>query len=158
LIINKLRYLEKFMNRKQVKRIVTFHSFGMLYYASPVRSNKGTSSVHWKTLNSPNNLVLLTAVKDHKRQGHNKDLSSTLQRAAAVQWMKITCCQLDINLYNLGKRGTPSSTELQNVTYINDRQPGKAYFRDSSKIKIGHHHFVNFFNCIRDKPSTGIKE
>jgi len=150
LIINKLRYLEKFMDREQMKRIVTSHFFGSIYYASPVWLNEISTSVHWRILNSIHYRALRTAVKDHWRLLPKKELNNIFQRATPSQWMKYSCCKLAIRLYNLGDSGPPMSTLLKNSAYINDRQPERAYFRDSSRIKIGRHSFVNRLNAIRD--------
>jgi len=94
--------------------------------------------------------ALRTAVKDHRRLLPKKELNNIFQRATPSQWMKYSCCKLAINLYNLGDSGPPMSTLLKNSAYINDRQPERAYFIDSSRIKIGWHSFVNRLNSIRD--------
>jgi len=163
LIINKLKFLEKLMNRDQMKRILTSHFFGTIYYGSPVWLTELTSSVHWKAMNSLHYRALRTAVKDNKRLWHRQDLNKAFERATPIQWMKYSCSKLAINLYNLGEGGPPLSQALINSVYVNDRNASRAYFRDTSRTKIGRHSIVNRISCIREikfdwtkKPSTHV--
>jgi len=48
----KLRFLSMLVAREPMRKIVTAHYFGMIYYAYPVWLNEITTAKQWKTLNS----------------------------------------------------------------------------------------------------------
>jgi len=100
-------------------------------------------------LNSLHYCALRTGVRDHYYNWTKNDLNSFFCRATPLQWMKYSCSKLAINLFN-DADGPPMSTPLRSKAYINDRNPGKAIFIDSSQSRIGRHCLANRLSFMRD--------
>jgi len=142
-VINKLKYLAKFLDKECMKKIVTSHFFGMVYYASPIWLNETTTAAHWKVLNSLHYRALRTSVRDFKFKWSKDDLNNYFKRATPQNWLKYACSKLAINLYLLDNTGPPITQKLKTSAYINDRLPGIAHFMDTSRLKIGKQSFPN---------------
>jgi len=148
-VISKLKFLSRFVCPALMNRVITSHFFGMLYYASTVWMNELTSASQWKMLNSLHYRALRTGVKDYYYNWTKNELNSFFCRATPLQWMKYSCSKLAINLYN-DADGPPMSTVLRSKAYINDRNPGKAIFIDSSRLRIGRHCLANRLSFMKD--------
>jgi len=148
-VINKLKFLSKFINKDIMKRVVTSHFFGMIYYASPVWMNETTTATHWKTLNSLHYRALRSSVRDFTFKWSKDDLNNYFKRATPLKWMRYTCCKMAINLYLLNQAGPPMSTRLRRSAYINDRQPHKVHFMDTSQLKIGKQSLANRLSSMK---------
>jgi len=57
--------------------------------------------------------------------------------------------QAAINLFN-DVNGPPMSTLLRTMAYINDRNPGKAIFMDTSRLRIGRYCLANRLSFMRE--------
>jgi len=64
--IKKLRFLSRLVDREAMRKIVTAHYFGMIYYYSPVWLTENTTSKQWKTLNLMHYRALCTDSRDFK--------------------------------------------------------------------------------------------
>jgi len=148
LVINKLKFLSKFLSKDSMKKVVTSHFYGMIYYSSPVWLTEITSAQNWKILNSLHYRALRTAVRDFAFKWSKEDLNAYFKRATPLKWMKYSCCKMAINLYNLGNDGPPLTSKLKASAYINDRQPQRAYFMDTSRLRIGKHSLPNRMNSM----------
>jgi len=148
-VINKLKFLSKFVDKEMMRRVVTSHFFGMIYYASPVWMSETTTAPHWKTLNSLHYRVLRSSVRDFTYKWSKDDLNNYFKRATPLKWMRYTCSKMAMKLYLLGQAGPPMSTKLRASAYINDRQPHKVHFMDTSRLKIGKQSLTNRLSSMK---------
>jgi len=149
LVINKLKFLSKFLTKESMKKVVTSHFFGMIYYSSPVWLTEISSAQHWKILNSLHYRALRSAARDFTFRWSKDDLNTYFKRATPLKWMRYSCCKMAISLYNLGVDGPPLTSKMRAAAYINDRQPLRAYFMDTSRLRIGKHSLPNRVNSMR---------
>lgn len=147
---HKLRFLSKLVDKDAMKKIITAHYFGILYYASPVWLTELTTAKQWKCLNSLYYQALRTGVRDHQCRLDEQNLNRHYNRATPLQWMMYSCCKLAISLFLLDTSGPPLSAELQKTSYINDRKPGVATFMDTSRLKIGRYSFCNRLSSMKN--------
>jgi len=64
-------------------------------------------------------------------------------------------------MYQLGNTGPSLSAELRRAAYVNERKPGIATFRDTSRQRISRHSFNNRLNSMRNVKfewTNGIKK
>lgn len=148
-VMSKLKFLTKHVDRESMKRVVTTHFFGMLYYSSPVWWTEISPSSDMKTLNSLHYKCLRIASKDHHHRHHKLELNKMFNRATPLEWMNYSCAKMAITLMNMQDSGPPMSTRLKHSSYINDRFPGRATMMDSSRLKIGKHSFPNRLLCLK---------
>jgi len=147
-VLSKLRFLSKLIDLESMKRVVTTHFFGLIYYASPVWLTEQTTSKHWKKLNSLHYRALRTAARDFFFKFDKESLNKMFGRATPLQWMQYANAKMAITLYNLST-GPPLSSKLKENAYINDRRPGQATIIDRSRLKIGKQSLVNRLNCLK---------
>jgi len=62
-----MNFLSKYVDRTSMKKVITPHYFGMVYYASPVWLKEMTSAGVWKILNTLHFKGLRTACRDFKK-------------------------------------------------------------------------------------------
>jgi len=137
IVIKKMNFLRKYVNQDGMKRILTSHFYGLVYYATPVWLGKFTPERSWKLLESAHYRALRATVGDHLKLWTKKELDDTLGRATPKQWMEYCTCKTAIQLMNLKEKGPPMSMQLINQQYINDRLPLKTKIFDASKKKCG---------------------
>jgi len=147
-VFAKLKYLRRLIDLEGMRRILTTHFYGMLYYASQVWLNELTLSKHWKSLNSLHYKALRSSVGDFRNKIARATLNQMFKRATPVQWMCYSNAKLAITLYNT-QNGPEMSAKLRNASYINDRTSGRAIFMDSSRLRIGKNSLCNRLNCMR---------
>jgi len=150
LVLSKLRFLTKFLNKKEMLKVATSHLFGMTYYGSQTWLTELTTFNQWKKLNAIHYRALRICLKDFKNKISKAQLNAELKRATPLQWMKFSNTKLAINLALMGDRTTRLGRRLQGCMYINDRCPGRGITMDTSRLKIGRNSFLNRLNCLRE--------
>jgi len=135
-ILAKMKFLSKYLDQNSMKKVITSHFFGALYYASPVWLSEITTSKQWHILNVLHYKGIRTVCRDFRRTKSRAQLDLILNRAKPKQWMRYSVCKLAIKLLHLGQSGPPMSDGLANNLYINERT-GKASIMDTSRTKIG---------------------
>jgi len=148
-VISKLKFLSRLVDRDSMKKIVTTHFFGMIYYGCQVWLNETTTAKQWKLLNSIHYRALRTAARDYHFHIPKAELNSIFNRATPLEWMMYSNAKMAITLYNLG-HGPPLTRKLREASYINDRRPGTATISDRSRLKIGKQSLVNRLNCLKN--------
>jgi len=87
MVFSKLKYLNKLVDLEGMKRIVTTHFFGMIYYSSQVWLNEQTTSRQWRMIISLHYKALRSAIGDYKNNISKRALDSIFKRANPYQWM-----------------------------------------------------------------------
>jgi len=147
-VFSKLRYLQKLLDIDAMRKVVTTHYFGMIYYASQLWLNELTTSKQWKIINSLHYKALRVSLGDFRNKISKKNLNDIFGRATPVQWMAYSNAKMAISLHNF-EDGPPLSEILRHAAYRNDRLPGQAIYMDSSRLRIGKNSLVNRLNCMR---------
>jgi len=140
--------LQRLVDKQGMRKILTTHFYGMLYYASQVWLTELTTCKQWKIVNSLHYKALRSAIGDYKNTIPKTQLNLLFERATPVQWMAYSNAKLAISLFN-NKNGPPISSQLRASSYRNDRLHGRAVFMDSSRLKIGKNAFPNRLNCMK---------
>jgi len=148
-VMSKLKFLARHVDTECMKRVVTTHFFGMLYYSSPVWWTEISTASDTKTLNSLHYKCLRIASKDHHHRRQKSELNQLFNRATPLQWRNYSCAKMAITLMNLGEEGPPMSLRLKHASYKNDRLPGLASMIDSSRLRIGKHSLPNRLLCLK---------
>jgi len=146
-VLSKLKFLSRLIDQESIRRVVTTHFFGLIYYASPVWLTEQTTSRQWKMLNSMHYRALRTSAKDYHYRYSKEELNLLFGRATPLQWMQYTSAKIAITLYNLST-GPPLTNKLKESSYINDRRPGMAIIIDKSRLRIGKQSIVNRLKCL----------
>jgi hypothetical protein len=133
-IINRLRFLSKWLKKDELLQLVTSQYFGILYYASPVWMGNLTSA-NWKRINSSHYRALRAALKDYRKRKKRSELDAEAKRSTPREWSKYIISSTVIKLYN--RSDTNIANLLRSSSYVNDRMPFKAKFIDTSRLKIG---------------------
>jgi len=141
--MKKLRFLGRFIDIPGMKRIITTHLFGMLYYASPVWLNEVTTFKILNTLNSIHYKGLRIAAKDYYTVLSRDRIDQIFNRVTPLQWMKYSNAKLALTLIAQAREGPPITSILEGKIYINDRNPNKIVIHDTSRLKIGRDSFHN---------------
>jgi len=152
-----MKFLSKYMDLNSMKRIITSHYFGMLYYGSPVWLNELTSSRNWKMLNTLHYKGLRVACRDYRRVLRREILDNMFKRATPHKWKNYANAKLALQILSQGSKGPPIYLKLrQNIGY-NDRTK-RITTMDTSRIKIGQHSFQNRLQCLRELKFKWKKE
>jgi len=146
-VLSKLEFLSRLIDQESIRRVVTTHFFGLLYYASPVWLTEQTTSKQWKILNSLHYRALRTSAKDYHFNHSKEELNKLFGRATPLQWIQYTSAKIAITLYNLST-GPPLTIKLKECSYINDGRPGMAIIIDRSRLRIGRQSIVNRLRCL----------
>jgi len=149
-VIKKLKYLSRLLDMSSMKKIVTSHFFGLLYYSAAVWMNDLTTWNQWRTLDSLHYRALRVCAKDYYNRISKVEINKMFDRATPHEWMRYTNSNIAINLYLLGEHGPPLSQKLIMQAYINDRNPGVAIVMDTSRLRIGKHAFTNRLQCLKN--------
>lgn len=142
-MIKKLKYLSRFLDINSMKKIVTNHFFGLLYYSAAVWMNKFTTWTQWRTLDSLHYRALRVSAKDYYNRISKADINKMFDRATPHKWMRYTNSNIAIKLYLQGELGPPLSQKLTMQAYVNDRNPGVAVVIDTSRLIIGKYAFTH---------------
>jgi len=155
-IINKVKFLRRWIDQDTALKLITSQYFGIVYYAAPVWLTPQLSAVSWQRLNSSHYRALRAVVGDYKRKLPRAVLNIITKRATPRQWSNYAACSLAIKLFN--GQDTRIGDEMRKQCYINDRQPRKGTFFDTSKYKVGRHNFVNRLNAFSNLDFDWIGE
>jgi len=148
-ILAKMKFLSKYLDQNSMKKLITSHYFGAIYYGSPVWLNEITTSKSWQLLNVLHYKGIRTVCRDYRRAKSRVQLDEVLKRAKPKQWMKYSNCKMAIKLLQLGQAGPPMSRALQQNLYHNDRT-GKSIVMDTSRLRIGRASLKNRLTCMRE--------
>jgi len=158
IVFSKLKYLRRLIDPESMKRILTTHYFGMVYYASQVWLNELTTSLQWKLINSLHYKALRIVIGDFRNRTPRDDLNKLLKRATPSQWMLYSNAKIAITLFT-DENGPQISQKIRNNAYLNNCKPGIATFMYSSRLKIGRNSLQNrvkMMMSVRFKWTTGI--
>jgi len=147
-IVNKVKFLRRWIDQESAMKVVTSQFFGTLYYAAPVWLNSELNESQWNRLNSIHYRVIRAAIKDYKRKVPRAVLNIISKRATPKQWARYTVAKTIIKLYN--QNCTRLSTLLRKNSYVNDRNPGRAVFFGDAKRKIGRNCILNKLHIFND--------
>jgi hypothetical protein len=139
-IINRLKFLRKYLQKEDLIRLVTTQFLSIIYYASPLWIGS-LQSKSWTRLNSTHYACLRIVIGDHKRAISRRDIDSMTKRATPTEWAKYSIASMVIHLYN--NSDTLVANLLRAAAFVNDRLPRRAKFMDRSRLKIGKQSIVN---------------
>jgi len=148
-ILLKMRFLRKYLNAADMKKVVTSHFFGSIYYGAPIWLNENTPSSTWKLLNLLHYKALRIVCADFRRLKSRNELDLTVRRARPHEWMKFINTKTAIQLVLLGNNGPPLSVKLSQNLYRNDRT-GLISFMDTSRLKVGRNSLPNRLQCVKE--------
>jgi len=149
LVLSKMKYLSRYVDMNCMKRIITSHYFGMLYYGAAVWLNEMTTSKMWTLLNSLHYKGLRTALRDFNKAIKRPKLDEIFNRATPHRWMRYVNAKMAIQMMLIPTRAPPLAEKLKQNVGTNDRT-GKLSTRDTSKLKIGKHAMQNRLTCLRE--------
>jgi len=148
LTMRKMKFLVKYINLQGMKKIITTHLFGMIYYASVVWLNELTTVRIMNILEGIHYKGLRMAVKDYYYLLSRDRLDQIFNRATPYRWMQYSNAKHAIMMLSQTD-GPPMSAFLKSKLYINDRNPNKLSIHDTSRLKVGRHSFHNRLKCLR---------
>jgi len=146
-IFAKLRYSSKILNQEGIKKVVTPHFYGMLYYSFQVWLNELTTYSHLNKLTSLHYKALRSSLGQTRNRTPRSKLDEIFKRATPRQWSNYSNAKRAINLY-LNEDGPPISQKLKNSAYIDNRTE-LCYFMDTSRLKVGKNSFQNRLQCLK---------
>jgi len=147
-IINKVRFLRRWIDQDSAMKVITSQYFGTVYYGAAVWLTSQLNSTSWKKLYSSHYRALRAAIGDYKRKIPKAVLDIISKRATPKQWANYTTASMAIKLYNGNE--TRLGELLRKQCYINDRQPRRGIFFDNSKRKVGKQCFANRLHLFSD--------
>ncbi len=149
--VKKIRFLSKWLDKKDLLQLVTAQYFPVVYYASPLWINcldyvsiKRLQSAHYRAIRAA------LRVRD-VRSKSRLELDALSSRATPTQWSNYTIASTVIKLFMFSD--TNIANCLREAAYINDRMPRKARFMDGSKYKVGRQSIINRIGTIFSKIS-----
>jgi hypothetical protein len=130
--------------------LITSQYLSIVYYAAPVWITS-LSSATWNRINSAHYRALRAAIGDHRKRVKKKrvDLDKECRRASPQEWAKYIIASTVIKLYD--RSDTNIANVLRTSAYINDRNPYKAKFIDTSRLQIGRQSLPNRIGAIFSK-------
>ena len=91
-------------------------------------------------------------MKDYKSKKKKREvIDKETKRATPAEWSRYVLAWTAIKLYN--RSDTNISNILRKSSYVNDRQPQKAKFMDTSWLKVGQQSIHNRIGSILTKIS-----
>jgi len=153
MVLGKLRFISRYLEREQMKKIVTSHYYGMLYYAALVWLSEVTTSRAWKLLTSLHYKGLRVACRDFKQKIKKNVLDQMFNRATPQKWMKYINAKTAIQMMLIPKDEPPMAAKLKENVGLNNRT-GKTITLDTSRLKIGKHALQNRLSCLREVSFT----
>jgi len=148
-VLGKMKFLSKYTDIKSMKKIITSHCYGMLYYASPVWLNEGTSARVWRILNTLHYKGLRTACRDFRKIKSRDKSDKLFNRATPHRWMYYANSKLALQLLALTQSGPPICDKIKQSIGFNDRTK-RIITPDTSKLQIGRQSFHNRLTSLRE--------
>ncbi len=140
-IVKRIRFLSRWLDKKDLLQLVTTQYFPVIFYSSPLWTN----CLDWaslKRLNSAHYRAIRAALRIRDvRSKSRKVLDELSSRATPSQWLNYSLASTVIRLYTFSD--TNIAATLRDSSYINDRLPLRAKFFDRSKYKIGRQSLQN---------------
>jgi len=147
--MRKLKFLERYVNQQGMKKVITTHLFGMLYYASVVWLNELTAVKIIEILESIHYKSLRIAATDYYMTLSRERLDDIFNRATPCRWMKYSNSKLALTMISQGQEGPLISATLRSKLYVNDRNHNKISIHDTSHLKVRRNSFHNRLKCLR---------
>jgi len=147
--MRKMKFLGKFVDYQGMKKIITTHLFGMIYYASVVWLSELTTLKFMNALESIHYKGLRVAAKDYYHVLSRQRLDQIFNRASPFRWMQYSTAKHALCMISLNQNGPPISYILNQKLYINDRNPKKISIHDTSRLKVGRNSFHNRLKCLK---------
>jgi len=147
--MRKVKFLGKFVDYQGMKKIITTHLFGMIYYASVVWLSELTTVKFMNSLDSIHYKGLRVAAKDYYHVLSRQRLDDIFNRASPLRWMQYSTAKHALCMISLNQKGPPMSYALNQKLYINDRNPKKISIHDTSRLKVGRNSFHNRLKCLK---------
>jgi len=148
-VLHKMKFLRRYLTMEEMKKVITSHFYGMIYYGAPVWMTETSLSSTWNLLNVLHYKALRTVCADYNRKKSRRLLDSLVKRARPHEWMKFINVKTAIQLTLLGESGPPLSRKLRDNLYRNDRT-GKISFMDTSRLKIGKRSLQNRLKTVQE--------
>jgi len=67
-VLKKLRFISRFVETKDMLKIVTYHVFGTMFYGSTVWQNELTKSTHWRIISSIHYRAVRLTIGDNRNK------------------------------------------------------------------------------------------
>ncbi len=149
--IKRIRFLSKWLDKKNLLHLVTSQYFPVVFYSSSIWAGcLDYSSI--KRLNSAHYRAIRAALRIRDiRSKSRKELDELSSRATLTQWLNYSLASTVIQLYNFSDFN--AADKLRESAYINDRMPMKVRFFDTSKLKIGQQSLQNCIGHLFSKMS-----
>jgi len=147
--LHKMKFLRKYLDQSQMKKVITSHFFGTIYYGAPIWMTEVSSSRVWNTLNVLHYKALRTVCSDFRKLKSRRELDTIVKRARPHEWMKYINIKTAVQLVLLKEKGPPIVKKLTQNLYRNDRS-GLISFMDTSRLKIGKHSLQNRLKCASE--------
>jgi len=125
-VVNKMKFLRRWIDQESALKVVTSQYFGLAYYASPVWMTPDIPCQSGRKLYNLHYRALRAAVKDPKQQISRPILDTISQRAMLAQWARYSVASTAICLINGST--TRLANEQRQKMCINDRMPKNADF------------------------------
>jgi len=155
-VLLKMRYLRRYLDAAEMKKVITSHFFGLIYYASPVWLTEIMNSRIWSILNVLHYKALRIVCADFKRRKSRRELDATVERARPYEWMRFINVKTAVQLTLMGANGPPITKKLRDNLYQNDRT-GRISFMDTSRLKIGRNSLQNRICCASEFTNEWLK-
>jgi len=149
IILKKLRFISRFIDKKHMMKVITAHLFSMLYYAAPVWLNPLTRKRHITMLNSIHYRAMRLSIGDWRNKIPRREVDLKCKRATPTQWMAYCNAKVAIELTNLNKDGPRLSEKMHARCYVNERRPGLGTFMDESRLRIGRNSLPNRLEVMK---------
>jgi len=86
-VLKKPCFISRFIDKKDMLKIVAAHVFGTLFYGSTVWLNKLTKSVHRRIISSLYNRAVRLAVGDYRNKLPRLTIDRVSKRCNPQQWI-----------------------------------------------------------------------
>jgi len=148
-IIAKMRFISKYVDLQAMKKILTSHFFGSMYYGCAVWLNELTTAMEWRKLETLHYKAIRVACKDYRRKKSRNELDTIFNRARPRQWMQYITTKTAIQVTTMKAKKPPLAQKIIDNMYYNDRT-NKTVIMDTSRTRAGRQAFQNRLNCMRD--------
>ncbi len=148
--IKKIKFLSKWLTKKELLQLVTSQYMPVVFYAAPLWIGS-INADSWRRLNSAHYRAIRAALQTRIRQHSRDELDALSRRASPSQWARYIVASTVIKLFN--NSDSNIADVIRRNAYINDRMPLKAKFIDKSRLKIGRQSLPNRIGPIFSKIS-----
>ncbi len=136
-----LKYVNKFLNRTQLRMAINAHFVSRLTFASPVWY-KSISGKDLQRLNVNMNRAIRLILRDPKFKGSNRELYIRAGVRSLSSACTIANCTMLFKLCT-NPRVDPLCVRLMSQCHVSDRFPDSLRFFDYSQTRVGRTSFIN---------------